>query len=297
MVLVVLFDQGAGRYLDTLYLNNTNDYSNGKLNVFLNQERCDTLFIGSSRVLHTINTDLLGKKSRVLAYQNKNICHNVALFDVTALHHKHPKKTLVFNVDLDDLHRTTNQDMLEKVNNLKFYYYQSECVYDLINRLGFQERIKLLSRLYKHNGSGWKLLSNPLYGNTPKVSKSGFVPLEPTDRDSIRLARSIKEDFQGLQYERKNDLTYEMINALIDKCKELNIELILINTPYYHYPKEWIDMSREFELYCSKRGVRFIDFNILRPDGIDNAKYWYDNMHMNTRGATLFSKFLKIHLY
>lgn len=290
-------DQALGWYLDSIYEENTYDYNNGRLNLFLKKERCDTLYIGSSRVLHTINPSFLGPGSKVLAYQNKNICHNVALFDVIAMKGKHPRKTLVFNLDMDDLHRTSNMEMLEKVNNLKYYYYENELVQDLINRIGFQERFKLLSRVYKHNGAGWKLLSFPLHGNRPKVSENGYMPLFPTENDSLRLARSMEEDFEGLQYNVKNALTYEMIDTLIDRCEQLNIELIIINTPYYTYPKEWVKMSEEFKNYCKERNTIFLDFNLDRPDSIESARYWYDNMHMNDFGAELFSKFMKSRLY
>ncbi len=297
LVLVIAADRGFGWYLDSCYEANHCDYDNGRLNVFLEKERCDTLFIGSSRVLHTINPEYLGPNSSVLAFQNRNICHNVALFDLIAQKKKHPKKVLIFNLDLDDLFHESDRELLEKVLHLKYYYPQNTFIRDLIHRLGFQERIKFLSSTYRHNGFGWKLLAFPANGNCSEVPKNGYAPLYPTPNDSLRLKKSLEEDFTGFDYTYKSKLTYEMIDHLITRCKKTGTELILINTPYYTYPDEWQQISAQFKNHCERKGVRFVDFNNHRLALLSDAQFWYDNMHMNDQGATEFTKHLKSVFY
>lgn len=293
LVLVVATDQLVGYYFDRLYEANRCDFNHGKVNIFLANEPCDTLFVGSSRVLHTINPTHFSPTAKVLAFQQRNICHNVAVVDLLFQHNKQPRKLLVFNLDLDDLFHTSDEDLLQKVLDLRYFYHENKLIGNLIDRLGPQERIKFLSRTYKHNGAGWKLVAFPLHQNCPEVTYTGFVPLQPTNRDHIRTVQSLMSDFKGFNYAHRNELTYEMIDHLIDLCARNNTELILINTPYFRYPKEWREISTAFKKYCANKGVQYIDFNVEHTLDLSHSMYWYDNMHLNEKGANLFSKHME----
>lgn len=289
---IVLIDQGFGLYLDHIQEQNKCDYCNGKINFFVDQEQCDTLFVGSSRVLHSIKPHLVGPKSRIIGYQNKDICHNVALYDIISSKHKNPVKTLVFNIDLDDLF-TPDQRLLERVYSLKYYYTQNDFVRSLIDRIGYEERIKFVSRLYKHNGNGWKLIARPITNNCKSISLSGYEPLIPGPLDSIRLAKSIEEDFKQLDANQKQDLIYEMIDHLKSLTDKQGIELILINAPYFTIHHDWLTASKEFGIHCEKKGIRYIDFNQMELPDLNKRSLWYDNIHLNDDGAYIFSKIVR----
>lgn len=288
---IVLLDQWFGLYLDHKQEQNKCDYCNGKINFFVDQEQCDTLFIGSSRVLHSIKPQLVGPNSRILGYQNKDICHNVALYDIISSKKRNPSKTLVFNIDLDDLF-TPDQRLLERVYSLKYFYTQNDFVRSLIDRIGYEERIKFVSRLYKHNGNGWKLIARPITNNCKTISLSGYEPLIPGPLDSIRLAKSIEEDFKQLDASQKQDLIYEMLNHLKSLTDQQGVELIVINAPYYTIQEDWFSASKEFGIQCKKTGIKYIDFNQMELPELENRSLWYDNMHLNDDGASIFSKII-----
>lgn len=296
IVLLVSLDQLGGAYLDGLYEKNQCNYSNGALNDYLANKQCDTLFVGSSRVLHMVRPSLLGPKSLNLAQQRKHLYHNTALVDILSKNNTLPKKVLVFNIELEDLHRQTHERLLEDVYSLKYYYYKNPLVGKYIRQKGWQENIKFLSSLYRHNGSGWKLITYPMEGNCARMPQDGYIPLTPTDRDSIRLFRGLAE-FEPFNFKKPNKTAYESLNTLQSICKKADIELIIINAPYYHFHEELKTTSTRFKRYCNQHGIRFIDFNDDLPKELKSPDMWYDNMHLNDHGAEIYTQRIREVLY
>lgn len=290
-------DQLCGVYLDSLYQENRCDYSNGKLNTYLDSTPPDTLFVGSSRVINNINPVLLGKKSKNLAFVKKHIYHNAALIDILDDQKKLPKKTLILNFEIEDLYMQSEESMLDQLYSLKYYYYKNDLVKKLIDRKGFQERIKMLSRVYRHNGEGWKLISYPLYYNCPQTDDSGYLPLFPSERDSIRLSKALIDDFKPFNFRKINPTTLGLLRGISNTCKRNNIELILITAPYYKFHKELKKGSEYFTGYAKKNGYKYIDFNKNKSPELDSRRLWYDNMHLNDDGVKVFSKYLKKELF
>lgn len=293
LAIVFVLDKGIGMYLDHLYEENRCNYSNGKINAFLEQDPCDTLYMGSSRILHSVRPEFLGQKSKNLSMQGKNICYLVALVDILKEEGKLPKRQLVFNFELEDLYSESDEYLLRKVYSLKYYYGKTDLVTDLINRLGFQERIKFLSSTYRHNGEGWKLFSYPMAGNCEITREDGYYPLYPTANDSLRLERSLIDDFKPMKHEKINSLTIEMLEKLKNICDEAGISLLVINAPYFKLHPDLKKASTKFSKICNKRNIHFYDINHDIIPGLEQKKYWLDNMHVNHDGAEIFTKFLK----
>ena len=293
LALVFVLDRGVGKYLDHLYEKNRCDYSNGKINAFLDQDKCDTLYMGSSRVLHLINPKIIGPNTRSLAFQRKNISFQVGLIDILRSKGKLPKTRLILNLEVEDLYNESDDKLLRKIYSLKYYYNQNDKVKELINRLGIDERIKFLSEIYRHNGEGWKLISYPMSENCVLPSLDGYHPLYPTKNDSLRMAKSLVDDFKPLKFKKINPLTLELLDYVVETCKKKSIELLIINNPYYKCHPEIQMASKKFAKYCNTNKILFVDFNNHEIEGLDEKKYWFDNMHLNDNGATIFSEYLK----
>lgn len=293
MAIVFVSDRIIGAYLDGLYEKNRCDYSNGRLNTFLDQDNCDTLYLGSSRVLHMIKPELLGKGSRDLAFQHKHLYHNISLVDILRQKDKLPNRTLVFNFEVEDLYIKTEGHLLNQLYSLKYYYDKNELVERLINRKGLQERIKFLSKIYKHNGEGWKLISYPMTNNCAAPTSDGYVPLHPTPNDSARLAQSLIDDFKPFDFEGFNTVAYEMIELLAKICKDENIELKIIHGPYFKLHPELKTASNYMKAFCAKKDIFYFDFNDETIPGLENKDMWFDNMHLNDDGANIYTAYLK----
>ena len=295
VLILFVVDRSLGYYLDRKYEVNTCDYMNGRFNAFIKHENVDTLFIGSSRVLHMIVPELLGSKTKNLAFQKKHIYHNIILIDLLKEKKKLPKKLLVLNFDLDDLYLESENDLLNQLNSLSYYYHKNDLAKKLIDRNGYQEKIKFLSEPYRYNGDGWKLISYPITGNCVTYREDGYFPLLPSQKDSIRLAQSLIEQEDLYKFDKINQAVVGVLDYLVELCKNENIDLKIINGPYYDLPSEFIKAGKYMKNYCDKKGVYFVDFNDCQIQGLEDITLWYDNMHLNDNGAKIYTKHVKKH--
>lgn len=295
ITLLALFiaDGLTSAYLDKKYEANTCDYSNGYINDYLKNKDADTLFIGSSRVLHGIRPEFFGPKTFVLAKQQKHLYYNASLIDILKDENKLPHNTLILNIEVEDMFLHFEDRMIDDVSSLKYYYNTNALTTELIKRNRVFEPLKFTSSLYRHNNSGWKLLFSPKAGECASSPFDGYKPLMPSKNDSIRLARSIIEDLKPFGVRQLNPKTFELIERIKVLCQKQNIDFYIINAPFFEMNAELKDASIILSNYCASSEIKFIDFNFTTIDALNSKKYWYDNMHLNHSGAEIYSKKIK----
>lgn len=293
LTILLAADRIFGYFLETKYLKNTCAFSNGELNQFLKKKRCDTLFLGSSRVLHMIQPDQFGKGTLNLSKQQKHIYHNAALIDILYQENKLPKKLLVLNFETEDCFMEMEKSLLDRVYSLKFYYHKNKLVKKLIDKRGFQERIKFLSSTYRFNDEGWKLLTYPLDDICPEYPERGYIPLMPDKNDSLRLLKSIIKDISSRTFDELNPTTFELLLHIKALCQKKGVKLVIINAPFYTYPKDFIRGTDAISSFCTKNKIDYIDFNTLKIPELQFKKFWYDNMHTNSDGSKIYTNYLK----
>lgn len=291
--LLILTDQIVGVVLDKKYQANTCFYSNGEVNDYIQNKQCDTLFVGSSRVLHMIDPSILGPKSMNLAKQKKHNHYQTSIVDILAQNNKLPRKLLVLNLEGLDLFMENAPSLIDQVNSLRYYYSSNDIVKSFINKQGWNERFKLLSRTYRHNSAGLQLFTNPIENVCPEYPQKGYIPLIPTPQDSLRLAKSLTDDFKPINNQRFNHLIFDNIIHLKSLCDKKAIQLIIIDAPYYKNHPSFKKASIALQKFCKKVDVKFIDFKYEQIPGLENKSNWYDNMHTNESGSKIYTRFLK----
>lgn len=297
IILLISVDRGLGWYLESLYEKNRCDYSNGKLNAYLEKSPPDTLFVGSSRVLHMINPATLGSNTELLAHQHKHIYHNAALIDILDQQNKLPEKVLILHIELEDLYLRTEPMLLDQLYSLKYYYHENRLVKRLIDKKGYQERIKFLSSVYRFNGDGWKLLSYPLSNNCKEVPRNGYEALIPSENDSIRLKQSLIDDFKPMHLQKLNPEFENLLRHVQNICSKRGIELILLRGPFYKLHPELDRATAQMRKIASRNNIQFVNIHRSEIAGLENRKFWFDNMHLNDKGAKLYSNHLKSIFY
>ena len=295
--LLISTDQLVGYILDKKYQSNLCNFANGEINEYIKYKSCDTLFIGSSRVLNMIDPAVLGPKTTNLGKQQKHNYYHTCIVDLLAKNNKLPKKTLILNLEVCDLFMENEPSLINQVNSLKYYYTSNELVQSFINKQGWQERLKFLSSSYRHNSSGLLLVTNSLEGVCLNYPSNGYFPLEPSVYDSIRLARSLMEDFDPIVNKRFNKTIFKNISFVKSTCDKNEIQLIIIEAPYYKVHPEYKMASIAIEKYCLKKNIRFIDFKYEKIPGLENKNNWYDNMHTNKNGTKIYNQYSKQKIY
>lgn len=291
--LIITVDQVVGYILDKKYQSNTCYYANGEINDFIQNKNCDTLIVGSSRVLHMIDPAILGPKCLNIAKQQKHNYYHSSIIDILNNENKLPSKLLIINIEVEDLFMEKEHLLIEQMNSLRFYYSKNNIVTKFINKKGWHEQLKLISRIYRHNPNGLKLITNPIEKVCPEYPNSGFIPLHPTVNDSARLAQSLIDDFKPIKNQRINNTIFENILHIKSLCDQKGIKLLIIDAPYYKVHPSFKKASNAIKNFCDQKSIEFIDFKYEKIDGLDDKNNWYDNMHANEKGSQIYTRYLK----
>ena len=293
LCLLILADRGLGLYLDHLYRRNCCNYNEGGLNEYLSQPAPDTLIIGSSRAIHMIIPDSLGKSSRILGQQQKNLYYHHAVLSILNDENKLPEKQLILNIELTDLFMERKQRLLQQVQSLSFFYHRNQTVQQYIDQIDRYEHFKHLSYLYRHNSNGLLLLTNPLQEICPGTGKKGYMPLYPGPLDSLRIYSGLAEDSLTYNFREINPGFLKCIREIRNICLKNNIELVLLNGPYFQPYAQMKIHAKTMSSLLKKAGINYIDF-VGEPDSsLMKRELWYDHVHLNHEGAKLYSQKLR----
>lgn len=291
--LIILTDQFIGYALDKKYESNKCFFSNGEINNFIQNKRYDTLIVGSSRVLHMINPSILGPNCFNLAKQRKHNYYHTSIIDILNNENKLPTKLLIVNIEVEDIFMEKEPNLLEQVNSLRYYYDKNPFVTKFINNQGWTERIKLFSHIYRHNPNGLKLYTNPLENICLEYPKNGYIPLIPSDYDSLRLAQSLIDDFKPIKNQSINKNIFDNIIHMKNICDKNGTQLLIIDAPYYKVHPAYKIASDKIAKFCKNNNINFIDFKFENIEGLEDKNNWYDNMHANENGAQIYTEYLK----
>jgi hypothetical protein len=86
--------------------------------------------------------------------------------------------------------------------------------------------------------------------------------------------------------------TLNLFDNYLKECKEQNIEVILVYSPFYIEGQEFIDNQNQiidiYKILAQKYDLLFLDFT--NDEICFDKQYFYNASHMNRTGAELFSR-------
>lgn len=274
VVAVVVVDRVVGLVFSDFYQKQTHGII-GKLNYLSTECKDEILIMGSSKAEHAYRSvildTLLGKSVYNAGFAGKIISFHDALLHLILSHHT--PEIIVLDVTDKDLWDLGKNEAFEELYSLTPFYGQSPVVDSLLVSGSVVERVKLQSHAYPYNSALTNLLktSDKLERGFKDHNKEWKDPLEVNSRNYIQL------DATRLTFLRDFMMT----------CKKRDIRLICIISPVY-----MLSDGREFEplrVLCLEWGVELLDF-YQQEDFLNNQAYFADETHLNTSGASHFSK-------
>ena len=238
-----------------------------------------------------INPNLLGKKITNLSKPAKHFYYSVSVADLLNQYGRLPNKTLIVNIELEDVFIETEERLIEDVCYLKYYYGKNDFITSIINERGIFERLKFLFSCYRFNGENFKLLTNPLQDICDN-SENGFFPLLKGKDDKKRLRRGILE-MKKLQYTAENPHFAQNILHLKELCDKAGIQLIIIHGPNYFIPEYMLKGDVILDRICKKNGIPFLNFSELYANEFHFETLWYDHLHLNSDAANEYTLLVK----
>jgi hypothetical protein len=292
-ILIVFVDRGLAWYMDSKYEQNFNHYTNGHINHYLKFGNCDTLLLGSSRVLDNLDPTIFGPRTYNLSQAQKHIGWFAALADLMKGKGRFPMKLLLVNIEPEDFSRNGGYDLLADIHYLKYYYDQNDFIRKEIKSASQTEWLKYLSALYRHNGEGMLLLTNPLQNIGFHAENRGYIPIQKDEYDSARVMETISFTEKPYDPDFTHVAAFRYLAHLVKICKSRNVQLVIITAPYYR-PSTYSKKSAQLlQTFLAKKGIRYLNYLEKKLGDLQQLKYWHDNKHFNAEGAHFFSRLVK----
>lgn len=153
--------------------------------------------------------------------------------------------------------------------------------------------------IYDHCGMSGEELKKNIAGRitnefhkTPEYTANGFLP--SSGRMNINRMGT---DVTGVgRHEKFDQSSYEELAKICQLCRKNQVKLYVIEVAQpdlyvVAYGKSYFEKQQKLTQVCRDNGGEYYDFNMIKPV-LFTAKqsYFRDHEHMNTTGATAFSK-------
>ncbi|MDO7171371.1 hypothetical protein [Mariniflexile sp. AS56] len=258
----------------------------------------DIVFLGSSRGYTAYNPvifdSILQTKSFNMCTGSQNVIESYfVLKDI--LQHQKPKK-IVYEMFLESF--DTTDDYYQILSNATFFESTQLKQEMIINGFGLSGISNYLSpilcnKLYiKAAIMGLITGGNDVTSNNKKTSYwvSGYLHEE---KEVSKNAISNFEHLATLSNSNVSDKKLEYFNKIAALCKENNIELVCVRSPFpptrlqNEKNKDLKDLNNYFNNLCIQNQLKFYDFNTIKNQDINYLDTDFsDSHHMNYKGAS-----------
>lgn len=288
-IALIAIDQVGGRALDSIrdcvYAANP---SADKTYYVAHGIDADIVVMGSSGAVGAYDARQISDSTGMTVY-NAAISGHFSDYQCCLLHlmlQHHTPKYIIWEIGEFSLSDEFANVDYQGALDIYPYYDADEYVSSYIDRKDCWQALRMLSRLYRHNGKLANYVSVARKG--VRDSLSGFEPLPATGYE-YPVLKEITES--SAAYDASFSQTrYDTLCNTIRNCQQHGVKVIITTSPRFTKAK-----LRETLLYrkliqlASECNCEFIDFVQVDCFLNDNTLF-HDEGHMNSRGAELYMK-------
>jgi hypothetical protein len=277
------------------YVKKSETHTYGEYNVwndiYSQKLQTDIAIYGSSRAWLHFDPRILSDSLHQTAYNFGIDGHN---FWLQYFRHREflkynpPPKHIILSVDIYTLEKKA-----ELYNSDQFLPYML-----------WDKDIKYFTAAYK----GFSLPDYYLpllryYGKKKAINTAfaGFLNKNNANHTRIRgyqgQERVWSDDFEKAKTDRKSyhikidSTSQQLFETFLKECDRAKIKVTLVYAPEYIEGQNFVtnraDIIQLYHTFAAKYGVRFIDFS--KDDICTHKQYFYNTLHLNKTGATIFS--------
>ncbi|MBW1617206.1 MULTISPECIES: hypothetical protein [Empedobacter] len=248
----------------------------------------DILVFGSSRAMAHVNPvifkSITNKSTYNLGYNAQNLPLIKYRIDVS----ESKTNAKNFILVLDDF--TFRDNTIFKIDqlspillyNIKLYNIQKGIDYYKI----YDVYIPLIRYFKNYNENNWfkELYKVFAYSKTKTFKVNGYRKLDLKWKEEKYTSQNSIIDF--------DENIFNLLKQIIDDCKKKNINLILVTSPTYidfiHHQKNHDFIIDKVKKISNENNILFIDYS--RMPEIMDKQYFADKLHLNSKGADIFTK-------
>lgn len=300
-----------GLVLDYIVTDDVDDEYRIYMHDFYNQDKIDTLFLGSSHVFCGVNPAILEEEWNQRVYLGATGAQkpDVAYYLLNEAVKNYDIKTVYLDMFYTQYH---DEPRKRTDGQMPFIYCVSDYMKPSVDRLRFVLEASPIENVvrglfpvinYSHDVFDLEQIdkvvkskkSEEYLNPTPKGYK-GYTGGEISD--DIEIGDQFFVDVSSdIDWDYYSDYSLKMINRIATLCKKNDIELILFTVPVSDYTiNAKVDYDSFYMETCNianELGVEYYDFNMLSPEcaHMKGGMFLRDNHHLNAHGAYEFSDF------
>lgn len=291
LILLVVFaiDRGAAYKLNQRYMANEKNYAQGHLNYYLSHINADSLFMGSSRMLHHVDVREFGSEAYNLSHPGLHLGYQSAVLHLLEENNKLPSDVVIVDLEIGTIYKEQSSNLKSHIDYLRYFYDKSDYIKKEIDRERPLEFLKYYLSTYKYNGNVMPLIFNPIQGIGELPHPQGYWPL------TLEQKKVINADF----VEDEEDMTIDTLEfdyylkSIRDLCERNHLTLYTVSSPYYNTTDKVKESSRLLNEITKRLEVTYFNFledkELLSLD----SSYWNDDAHFNEKGAEVYTRKLK----
>lgn len=279
LLLVVPFDQIAGRTLDRLRRRVYQGAMFGTINSALSA-RPAVLIVGSSAAAHHFDdkslSEQIGRRVYNAGSDGRGIVFGRGL---VALLCKEQRLDLV----VVDVKRNADE-LARSQPSLAPYLDESPVIHDIL-MANWRNRILLLSRSFRYNGSALPMLSRLRAADPPMPW--GFSALTGTYHEG-------GQEFAAADLKSHGEMKWyaSQLDGLISEARACGATLLFVESPVFTQAAAQPDVVSLFRTAATRDRIEYLDLSSDRHPELVDPLLFYDSAHMNGDGARLATRYL-----
>ncbi|MEH6538374.1 MAG: hypothetical protein V7719_18400 [Psychroserpens sp.] len=292
VLIILLLTYGIDKVV-YLVLNKISDnvmtgQSIGKLNQFLSQkDSINLIAFGTSRSNHHIDVKKLNISSYNMGMDGSSIAYAATLIKLLP---KGKDQTVILNIDpnklfIDDYDGSDIKGLITKYN-------RNRTVKEDIKDINQDNVLQYFLWSLDYNGKALGIVKNYISPKYDYESYYGFDPLEvsETQAEQFKNTLQIESTYDCDKKKNINPLVWKYINVIKVFCEENNKTLIMLTTPTYEpvCKVQYVKLAEKLKSI----EVTYKDYSGFFTQNKD-LTYWKDKTHLSSKGATVFTEFLK----
>jgi hypothetical protein len=246
---------------------------------YIMKQRSDIMIFGASRASHHYIPNIIQKETGYSVFNagddSKNATYLLGLLELVLT--QHIPKIVIY--EISDFSRSLDNG----TTDLYPFYYTNRDVHRILLKRDHNAIIHFSMHLYAYNQKLYRLLVDSISKSKP--DEDGYRPLNGTImEEEITQFMNNKDSRTEPVFD---PVTYSNFVEFIKLCKRQNIQLVLVNTPFYF--GESANFVTRIDSLAQTYDIPFFNY-YNDPHFLNNKKLFKDAGHLNNDGATLFSE-------
>lgn len=261
-----------------------------KANYNLNRVKTDVIVVGSSRAIHHYHIPILSDS--VNAYLETDYSFYNAGLDgqfvdcnactVESILNRYSPKVVVFEVGASEL---WSADLYKRLTRYEPFYKSNVYVKDYLDRMGWEERVKVKVNLYRFNDRAVNIIGSLLRSGKPD---DGYEPLFATMKEEQKTNEKPESKIV-------NKFSEGNFIRIMELCRKKHVNLVISTSPRFKPTNE----NELIHSLCDKYNIPYIE--IYNSDFFNShPELFKDAAHLNNNGAVIYTQMffekLKPHL-